>query len=559
MNAMLSENVLRTLSFEMKYEFVESLGSADIASNPELIGFMEADDTIAINDGGVIYTCNPINSNLQTYKRGVATTLSKKASVKVALPSLIEKIRHEGLTKASEISSLSEFEMSEVDARLDELFAEAQERGASDVHIRLTSRGMIVEFRENSFLVPHKKHNLSFEEGRKCFVHLVNKASASTGGETDYGKIINGAFEYTISSEKFRFRISFMPLSEGRAHFDVKVSEAVMRILPPVGERSIDIEEMNLPPNFVRAARRSIEQKSGAILIGGPTGSGKSTLAHAVLGCAQEGRKISTIEDPVEIVNRRFRQTEVVANGKGHSFMEVLRNMLRQDTDIVLVGELRNAEQAKVAAQVALNGHLLVSTLHIDRVSAVFSYLHLFLDLLPVQIASESFSTLWVCQRLATRLCEYCSIPFNEESDGARKDQAREVMEIHGYDTSSVRFRNTKGCPHCNSKGALGLTSRVPVIEYIELDQKCREFVEKSNITGLMAYVSNNGWESMSEHAAYLIANGYLDVETVTLEVGALTGGTLGKDVVYQKTYCQQHTSDLYLSCDVLPNINNGE
>ncbi|MCG9576718.1 Flp pilus assembly complex ATPase component TadA [Vibrio tubiashii] len=550
---------LKELAEVLNYSYATNLGSADLTINSELVEFMNQDKNIVINEGGAIYTCDPTSSKLPLYKSAVKKNLNKEPSILIVEEELISKSREVGLRKASQDAELTDDQTNRVETMLNDLVEYAHGRGASDIHIRLGSAGLSTELRENSFLMPHEKFNCGYEEGHMLFTHLLNKAKASLGGATDLSKILNGAFDNSIASEKFRFRVSFQPLTEGLATTGIRVSEAVIRILPPVGESVIDIYDMNLPPDLIGALKRAVSQKSAGVIIGGPTGSGKTTLAHAVLGLVQDGRKINTIEDPVEIINPRFRQAEIVRTADKSkqanyfTFSDALKNMLRQDSDVVLVGEVRDNETARTACQVAINGHVLLASVHIDRVSSTFEYLHLNMGLLPVQIASESFSTVWLCQRLATRVCPNCAISYADEEDGERKAQATELMGLFKYPVDAVRFRNPEGCDCCREKGAYGLSSRIPVVEFIELDQKCREFIEKSKVTEMVSYLRGQGWQSMAHHASFLIANGLLDVETATLEVGALSPAALGEELKYTPMHLQDNLSDLYQKCTVCP------
>lgn len=549
-----TENELRDLCAVLQYDFTNEISSAELATSTDLVDYMERDPTIVINDGGVIYTSLPTNEGLNSYKEAVQRDLNKSAHVKITLQSVIDSARSDGLELAGEEAKLSDSEKNEVSDITDQILEAGNSKGASDIHLRLNSRGATIEFRESAFLVPHGELSLPLDMAKRLFTHLLNKAKDSTNGEMDLNKIINGGFENTIEHEKHRFRISFQPLSEGQKHHGVHVSEAVIRILPKVGEKSIDLKTMKLPPRFVDTVKRCIAQKAGAIILGGPTGSGKTTLAHGALSLVQPGRKVNTIEDPIEIVNKRFRQTEIVHTDNGITFEDAIRNILRQDSDVVLVGEIRTQEAAKLSAQVALNGHLLLATLHIGRVSEAFSYLHHYLGLLPIQIGSESFSTLWVCQRLATKVCPSCAISFLDEPNSERKKQAIDVMEHFKYPTHNLRFRNENGCPDCNKKGAAGLTDRIPVIEYIELDNTCRDFVMGSDIVGMMKYLEGQGWESMPEHAALLVANGYLSIDTATLEVGSLSIASLGGHIHYEKNHEYiSEPDDFYASLNVKP------
>ncbi|WP_158006773.1 GspE/PulE family protein [Vibrio genomosp. F10] len=523
-------NSLKELSSYLELEFVDSIGTADLTNNSTLVSVMTDDETIVINEAGTIFTCDLENHRISEYL-GICKEVFKNVPVlKVTSPAEIESFRNIKLEGHIESTELTENEENLAAEILTDMLTYANAKGASDIHIRLGKDGLQYQLRENGHLISHTERNESYSRGRQALIYVCYKAKDSLNGQNDLSKILNGAFENTIEDEKFRLRVSFQPLYEG-FKTDFNSTEATIRLLRPVSEQVETLEDLNIPSHLIRALERSILLKNGAILIGGPTGSGKTALAHAILNLVKEGRKINTLEDPVEIINPRYRHSEVYPDNPDANMVKNLKNMLRQDGDVVLVGEIRDEITATTAAQVALNGHLLISTLHVSAVEEIYSYLTRFLNLKPIQVSNPSFSTLWMCQRLASTTCSHCSIQYSDEPDSMRKSIAKDVATTHNFQPELVRFRNELGCEHCSTKGALGLSSRLPVIEYIEIDSGCRKFIQDEDIQGLRKYLLNNNWQPMANHAAHLIKQGLLDPEIATQEVGAI-GSTSGEFTV---------------------------
>lgn len=524
---------LKATALALSYDFVDKIGSADASKIGRLRELMAEDSTILINDSGTIFCSDLQNGRLRDYQELIKKMKAGEGNIKVVPPQQLDEARNKALAITSSGDVLNETEANEAAEQLTAYLSYANDRGASDVHMRLGKEGLVLNLRENGHLIKHPAMKVEYELGRRVFIHITNKGKDSMGGKSDLSTILNGGLENNIDDEKFRLRASFQPLTEG-LKTGVDSSEVTIRILRPIGESTLSLKDLNLPPQIYPVIERCILQKTGGILIGGPTNSGKSVLAHAMLTLVDEERKINTLEDPVEIIDSRYRQTEVHADIESANMKANLKNMLRQDTDVVLVGEIRDEDTARTAAQVALNGHLLVTTLHVSSVLDIFPYLTKFLMLKPIQVASESFSTLWVCQRLATRVCPHCAIPYSSEPSGIRKAMADEIAQVHEFSTDGIKFRNVDGCEHCNKKGASGLSQRIPVIEYIEIDEQCRKFIIAQDMSGLREHLRENGWQSLAQHAAFLISKGLLDPKVATMEVGALGLSSTGKSRTYE-------------------------
>ncbi|WP_063664962.1 GspE/PulE family protein [Aliivibrio fischeri] len=524
----ISEDSLKKLANSLKYTYVtDSDEIGTLSQIKSLINLTKESRIAAVNSVGMIYTCNPLHEDLDKFKTEVKNCFADlNDNVFVISTDMMEKTIMGRIETMEGIENLNKDQNAKSDAKtfLAKVLKAGVDRGASDIHMRLLDSGLVVEFRDSGFLISANDHKLSATKGLNV-TNIIYQECKDSISDVNLNEIMNGAFNWQIEQHLWRFRVSWQPLvTTGVGVVGAAYGESTIRILKPSNSKPMPIEQLRFPPLFVNTVRVCIKQKAGTILIGGPTGSGKSATAHALLDLVENGRKISALEDPVETINPRFRQTEVKPSTKGLTMYDNLRNMLRQDVDVGLVGEIRDSETAKMASQVAMNGHFLIATIHVDAAMDIYNYLVILLGLEPLQVASKSFGTIWMCQRLANVLCPSCAIPFDKEPDlSERKELAINAMKIGNYSTERVHFRNEQGCSKCKTKGAPGFISRIPVIEMIEIDAFGRDCIIKGDLHGWRAYLIDNGWKSLADHARYLTSIGMLDPMIATTEVGNLT------------------------------------
>ncbi|KAK0360696.1 hypothetical protein LTR94_026296, partial [Friedmanniomyces endolithicus] len=295
-----------------------------------------------------------------------------------------------------------------------------------------------------------------------------------------------------------------IPLALGGKSLDVRVStlpsrageRVVMRILDK-DQAGLSLDRLGMAPDALAAFRGALAEPNGIILVTGPTGSGKTTSLYAGLSLLNDrSRNILTVEDPVEYAVEGVGQTQV--NTKvGMTFAAGLRAMLRQDPDVVMVGEIRDVETAQIAVQASLTGHLVLSTVHTnDAVGAVTRLRDMGVE--PFLLASTL--RLIVAQRLVRRLCSHCRSP--EAADAA---SARLIGVKPG-----VRIWRPQGCAHCGSTGYVG---RLGLYEVLRVDDRIRRLI--SSETGedeIQAAAFSHGG-TLSARARALVLEGLTSVE----------------------------------------------
>ncbi len=282
----------------------------------------------------------------------------------------------------------------------------------------------------------------------------------------------DGRFNIRIKEHSVDVRLSTMPVQHGES--------VVMRLLDQSGGM-LELENLGMTPELTAAYRRTIHAPHGLVLVTGPTGSGKSTTLYAALRELNTAdKKIITAEDPVEY--RMSRMNQVQVNTKiGLDFAQILRAALRQDPDIILVGEMRDQVTAEIGMRAAMTGHLVLSTLHTNDA------MHTLERLLDMDIEGYLIATVLravVAQRLVRRICEGCKQP--SEVDGHQKAWLKTITK---RESEGVTFYRGNGCGHCNNTGYLG---RVGIYEMIEPDEPMLEALRTNNINAFMTAVSEN-------------------------------------------------------------------
>jgi type IV pilus assembly protein PilB len=331
------------------------------------------------------------------------------------------------------------------------IIKEALAQRASDIHIEPLEQGMRVRFRIDGIL----QDILTIPKESKNAVGVRIKLMANldiTNTQTPQ----DGRFKMNVGNQEVDFRVSMLPTSFGQ--------KIVMRVLDKKN-LSVGLSKLGFSKNARDVLEASIYKPYGMILVTGPTGSGKSTTLYSLINKLNTPeRNIITIEDPVEYLVDGLTQIEVRSD-IGLNFAAGLRAILRQSPDVVMVGEIRDAETADIAIKASLTGQLVLSTLHTNTASGAVTRL-VDMGLEPFLVAS---SLVLVCaQRLCRRVCDYCKKPVDIKSEILKKIQHRIKPGIVLYEG--------KGCENCRGTGYKG---RVGVTEVLTIDDNIRDMILK--------------------------------------------------------------------------------
>ena len=305
----------------------------------------------------------------------------------------------------------------------------------------------------------------------------------------------DGRISATIERKQYDFRVSTLP-----AVFGEKI---VMRVLDK-SNISVGLHKLGLLPHTFEMFESMLMRTYGIILVTGPTGSGKSTTLYSCLSKVNSGEKnILTIEDPVEYELSGITQVGV-NNKAGMTFAAGLRSMLRQDPDIIMVGEMRDQETAMIAIEAALTGHLVFSTLHTNDAPAAVARL-MDMGVEPFLIASATVGVM--AQRLLRKVCEKCKQPYEPPRDAIK----RLGMNLEELDKSKVTFYRGRGCDVCKGSGYKG---RVGCYELMPVTDKVRELIlAHASAYAIREAAIEAGMKSLKEDAMEKILLGMTTLE----------------------------------------------
>jgi type II secretory ATPase GspE/PulE/Tfp pilus assembly ATPase PilB-like protein len=325
----------------------------------------------------------------------------------------------------------------------------------------------------------------------------------------------DGRFAVLISDnnreETIEIRTSSLPSEYGES--------LVLRILNP--KSLISLEELGLREDLLETFKKEIKKPHGMIIVTGPTGSGKTTTLYAFLKTIQSPEiKIITIEDPIEYHLEGISQTQT-APKKGYDFASGLKSIMRQDPDVILVGEIRDSETAKIAIQAALTGHLVFSTLHTNDAAGTIARL-VNLGVKTSDIGSAV--NMIIAQRLIRRVCKKCcefKKPSSLVLDKIKKEMENisKKIEIPAIDENlKIPFISSKKCKHCNFTGYKGRTG---ILEAFLIDEEMEKFIiDNPPISSLEEKAIKKGMVSMKQDGIIKILKGETTIEEVERVVG---------------------------------------
>jgi len=340
----------------------------------------------------------------------------------------------------------------------------AVDMGASDIHIEPFDGPTRVRYRIDGVLrtvirLPKYIHSA-----------VVSRIKVMANLKIDESRIPqDGRITEIINNKKIDFRVSTFPVSSNE--------KVVMRILD-TSTGAPTLEMLGFNKRYVEIIKKEIQQPHGMFLLTGPTGSGKSTTLFAILSMLKsEESNIVTLEDPIEYFIEGINQSQIRPE-IGYTFASGLRSILRQDPDIIMVGEVRDGETAELSVHAALTGHLLFSTIHTNDALGVVPRL---IDMGVEPFLLSSTLNAVIAQRLARRICDNCkeaiSVPKDVEDEirealkQVPKESLPEGVKING----EMTFYKGKGCPRCNGSGYSG---RVAVAELMIVDRRMEKIIE---------------------------------------------------------------------------------
>lgn len=384
---------------------------------------------------------------------------------------------------------------------VDMLFENGYQNNASDIHVEPYAKKIVIRFRIDGIMHDVLEIPKNFSELILSRIKIMSKLRTDEHRAAQDGKL-----KFKIEGQEVDVRISIVPVTHGE--------NVVMRILSDKNRR-FSLTDLGFSETDLKKMKKVIKNPHGMILVTGPTGSGKTTTLYAVLKMLNRREvHISTIEDPVEYDIESITQIQV--NIKTDlTFAKGLRAIVRQDPDIIMVGEIRDEETADIAVNSALTGHLVLSTLHTNDAPTTLPRL-LDMDVEPFLVASTV--SLVVAQRLVRQICPKCRVsyqPEKEEKAFIESDQGvMNILKNKGYkNLSKIRFYKSTGCNACANTGYSG---RLGIFEVMEMSEEIKQMILKNASSDeIMKVAIKQGMTTMFEDGIDKVINGLTTIQEV--------------------------------------------
>jgi type IV pilus assembly protein PilB len=383
--------------------------------------------------------------------------------------------------------------------------------GASDIHVEPEEHFVIIRFRLDGVLIEVVEIDL------ETYNLLLSRIKLLSGMKLNIKETAqDGRFSVVIGERAIEIRSSTLPGNYGES--------VVMRLLDPASIQ-VKIQDLGVPDKLMRIFTENLARPNGMILNTGPTGSGKTTTLYAFLRLKKTPEiKIITIEDPIEYHLPGIVQTQV-DNEKGYDFATGLKKTLRQDPDVIMVGEIRDLETAETAVHAALTGHLVFSTLHTNNAAGTFTRL---IDLGVNPKILTSAISMAIAQRLVRRLCSHCREEYVVEGEDLElMKSVYETIKEKEVEWSEKIFKaKENGCEKCNNTGYKG---RIGVFEAVLSDKKVEEALETNpSEREIKEAASHQGIMDMAQDGVTKILKGHTDLTELRRVVDLATRSGLG-------------------------------
>ncbi len=348
--------------------------------------------------------------------------------------------------------------------------------GASDVHVEPMEKEVLVRYRVDGVLRPVMTLPKQVQPGIIARIKILANLKIDEHMQPQDGRI-----KLVVQDEKFSLRVSVLPVYDGE--------KVVIRLLKE-STKPLTLDQLGFTDSDRAKVEKALEQPHGILMVTGPTGSGKSTTLYSILNILnQPGVNISTIEDPIEYRLKGVNQSQINPR-VGYTFSSGLRSFLRQDPDIIMVGEIRDLETAEISMHAAMTGHLVLSTLHTNDAPTTLPRL---LDMGIPSFLIAFTAKLIIAQRLVRKVCTFCKTEYTltaeNITDLEKMVSTQRMLELFKKNNclekgdeklKAWKFFYGKGCSRCSNQGYKG---RVGIYEVIEVDKNMAALINKKATT----------------------------------------------------------------------------
>lgn len=484
------KDVLRVLAKQLKIDFLDSLSyntqPEAFRVFPENLARKYRMAPIKVNEGTLtLATSNPFNINaIEDIGMILGLNIQTVLTTKIEIETTLERLYAKKFLERTSNEEDELLENSPIVQIVNNLIMEAYRRNASDIHIEPEANYTRVRLRIDGDLIQYT----SFENEMHT---LISTRIKIISGLNIAEKRIpqDGSFQFTNEYKKIDIRVSTLPTPYGE--------NIVMRLLGADQNIEYSLQGLGLSPSTLEIIEKAIKAPHGIILVTGPTGSGKTTTLYSILAkLAVSTVAIKTVEDPIE---RKFEGiTQVQVNQKsGLTFAAGLRSILRQDPDIIMIGEIRDGETAEIAIRAAITGHLVLSTIHTnDALSSVVRLVDMGIE--PFKVGSSLVCA--ISQRLIKKLCVHCKTahPITPSEQRLLKVDIDTVYKA-------------QGCEKCNHTGFSG---RLAAFEIVLIDHRLEELISKNApMETMRAYAEEKKMQMLRDEVVRFVSQGQTTVD----------------------------------------------
>ena len=484
----------------------------------ELLVWCIEQENIVVLRSATILSSDPTSRAVQNCKSLMLSKGVHPGPVYAATNTLIHLMLDSARTVAGTSKKGEEStEFSDQQKHLRDLVMEAVNQDVSDIHIQGRQTFTRIRMRQHGELRVFAEW--SERLGREI-------ASVAFNKETDhatshFNPIVpqDASMPLKISGKDIRLRLASVPAHGG---FDM-----VLRILATGDNVTKTLEELGYTDKQVALIKMAMKLPFGAIIVAGPTGSGKTTTLASCMEMVDDTAKLYSIEDPVEKVVEAATQVPVNTDKEDRSFAMMGRASLRMDPDVIVLGEMRDEDTANVMVRASITGHLVLTTLHTNRASAIVTRL-VDMGISPTLLSDSSVLRLLVCQRLIAVACPHCAVSLRESEP--HQPYIKDWEAVLGSEVLDRAKARGKGCEKCHHTSVGG---RVVVAEVIWVDEEGRQYIQKCDTLNWEKYLKTMGWEDFRDRAVDLIQQGICDPFDAEKVVGPINPSTQSRTFKY--------------------------
>lgn len=508
------QQLLEQYAAATKTKIVSSSADLDCKDKvmEEMFAWCREQNHIIVLKSGIILSSQPTSRTVQNCKSFLLSKGIHPGQVYGATEALISLLmassNEKNLPRRPHSETVISF--SDQQRHLRELVFEAVRQNVSDIHIQVRQTYTKIRMRQHGELRMYAEW--SEKLGREIASVAFNKETDHATSHFNPLVPQDASMPLKMNGRDIRLRLASVPSHGG---FDM-----VMRILTTGDEQAKSLEELGYTPKQIEIIKMAMKLPFGAIIVAGPTGSGKTTTLASCMEMVETTQKLYSIEDPVEKLVEEATQVPVNTEKEDRGFASMGRAALRMDPDVIVLGEMRDEDTARVMVRASITGHLVLTTLHTNRATAIVT------RLVDMGISSNLLSDSGVlrcliCQRLIAKVCPGCAVPLRTSVKHQPFLAGWEA--VLGKDTLDRAKARGIGCVKCNYSGVGG---RIVVAEVIWVDEAGRQFIQKCDTLSWEKYLKENGWMDFKDRALDVIQQGLCDPFDAEKVVGPINLST---------------------------------